>query len=75
MSPTVKELRKELAGLKKKRKDEEDKIKLQKQIKDLQQSPSRRAATVRRGKVMKHARRIGGKVKRRIDFAMSNVKL
>lgn len=75
MSPTLKELRKQLANLKKKTREEEEKIKLQRQIKDFQQSPSRKSATLRRKKVGKHLARIGGKVKRRLDFAFSNIEI
>lgn len=75
MSPTIKDLRKELAGLKKKMREEEERTKLQRQINTLRQSPSRKAATFRRKKVMEHAGRIGRKVKRRLDFAFGNIEL
>jgi len=75
MSPTIKELRKELASLKKISREQEERIRIQRQIKDFQQSPSRKAAAIRRMKVMGHAKRIGAKVKKRLDFAFSNVKI
>ncbi len=59
MAPSsVKELRKELAILKKLNKDQEERIKLQKQIKDLKPVGS---GTARRRRVVKHVKRVGKK--------------